>query len=217
MKRTLTALFAALLAAGALPAFAASSIDVPVATTAPSMDPHVDEVSFDPAAAAQLSWNTTQSKAASEPTVARITTDGKYLYVRFDASQNERIVSAQPVDGKSTGDLVWVDLWPSGANGAVYRFASSPDGSNSATASSGATVPAWQSSGATYPGGYTVTMKIPLAGLHAAGAAWNVQFARSIQGTGQQMVWSHEGQSAPDSVAEAGTMNLPSSVGSAGK
>jgi hypothetical protein len=216
MKRTVIALVGALFAAGSVPALAASSIEVPVSATAPSVDPRADDTAFDPAAVAQLSWNGAKSRAATEPTIARISTDGKYLYVRFDASQNERIVSSQPVDGKSAGDLVWVDLWPSGASGSLYRFAASPDGSSSATASNGAVVPAWQASGASYPGGYTVTMKIPLAGLRGARGAgsWNVQFARSIAATGERLVWSHDGTVASaDDAAQAGTMTLPSAVG----
>jgi len=208
VKRTLIALVAALLATGAAPVLAASSIDVPVASNAPTIDPRADEMAFDPAAIAQLSWNTTKSNAASESTTARVVTDGKFLYVRFDAQQNERIGS---------DDAVWVDFWPSGANGTFYRFAAMPDGTPKATASNGATVPAWQTSGATFVGGYTVTMKIPLAALRGAQASgpWNVQFARSIGATGQQLVWSHgEAVASADDVAQAGTMTLPASVGS---
>jgi len=209
VNRSLIALLGTLLAAGALPALAATNLTVPVSANAPSIDPRADDYTFDPAAIAQLSWNSTQSKSAAEQTTARITSDGKYLYVRFDATQNERIVNAQPVNGKGAGDLVYVDLWPSGASGTMYRYAASPDGSSSATASNGATAPAAQTAGASFPGGYTVTMKIPLAGLNASN--WNVQFGRNVAANGQQMVWSHEGaQANPDDVASAGTMTLGS-------
>jgi hypothetical protein len=171
------------------------------------MNPTADETSFDPAAVAQISWNATQSKAAAESTVARVVTDGKYLYVRFDASQNERIVSAQPVNAKSNSDLVWLDVW---SKSGAYRFASAPDGSSSAIAPDGSAVSGWQASGTSFPGGYTVTMKIPLSTFRAAGdtGAINVQFARSIAGSGQQLVWSHEGSGSADDVAQAGTMTL---------
>jgi len=208
VKRIMFALVGALVAAGAGPAFAASSIDVPT-TTAPSVDPRADDSSFDPSAVAQLSWDSTKLRPATEQTMARVATDGKFLYVRFDASQTERIVSAQPVDGKSNGDLVWVDLQPSGASGAMYHFAASPDGSNGATVSNG-TAPAFQASGAAFDGGYTVTMKIPIAeirGVQAAGP-WNAQFGRAIGANGEQFVWSHDGN-----VAQAGTMTMPTSVG----
>lgn len=210
VKRLIIAFAGALLAAAALPVLAASSLDVPTASAAPSVDPRADDTAFDPSAVAQLSWNATQTRAADEQTTARIATDGKFLYVRFDAAQKERIVSAQPADGKSDGDLVWIDLQPSGASGPLYRFAASPDGSSGATASNGA-APQFQASGATYDGGYTVTMKIPLATLRSAqsGASWSAQFARSIHSSGQQFVWSHDGN-----VAQAGTMTMPASVGS---
>ena len=103
--------------------------------------------SFDPAAVAQLSWDSTKSRPAAEDTIARIATDGKFLYVRFDATQTERIVSTQPVDAKSSGDLVWVEPAARAAsNATIYHFASSPDGSSGATASTG-TAPAFTSVG----------------------------------------------------------------------
>ncbi|HEY1653777.1 MAG TPA: hypothetical protein VGF86_01535 [Candidatus Tumulicola sp.] len=211
MKRTVFALVGALFAASALPAFAASSLEVPTAATAPSVDPRADSTTFDPAAVAQLSWDSTSSKAAPEDTTARVSTDGKFLYVRFDATQSERIVSAQPADGRN-GDLVWVELQPGGSSATTYRFASSPDGSGAASASSG-TAPVFSSSGSTFDGGYTVTMKIPLAGLQSvpSGGTWNVQFGRAIVTSGTQLVWSHDGN-----VAQAGTMTMPASVGSTG-
>lgn len=210
MKLTTLAVTATLVAAGIAPAWAASSIDVPTAATAPSVDPRADDADFGPAAIAQLGWNSTQSRDAGEQTTARVSTDGKYLYVRFDASQQERIVSAPIADGRSDGDLVWVDLQPSGASGSSYRFVASPDGTGGATASAG-TVPAFTASGATFSGGYTVTMKIPLSGLHgAAGGSWIAQFGRSVHASGQQFVWSHDGN-----VAQAGTMTMPASVGMA--
>jgi hypothetical protein len=212
--KTLTLALAALLAAaGIAPALAASDLTVPVASTAPTVDPNADETAFDPAALAQLSWNSTKNAAADESTNARITTDGKYLYVRFDATQKELIVS-----DKANGDLVWVDLWPSGSSGPAYRFASSPDGTAEATASTG-TAPAVQASGTSFPGGYTVTMKIPLAsmGATAGGGPWNVQFARSIHANGEQLVWSHTGGSgSPDDLATAGTMTLSTVAADAG-
>ncbi|HTX59648.1 MAG TPA: hypothetical protein VMH02_08190 [Verrucomicrobiae bacterium] len=211
MKPFALALAGALAAAGIAPALAAD-LSVPVASTAPTVDPNADITTFTPAAVADLGWNSTDSRAAGEDTSARVTTDGKYLYVRFDATQKERIVSAPVADGKSNGDLVWVDLWPSGSSGTEYRFISSPDGTSEATASSG-TAPAFSASGTTFDGGYTVTMKIPLDSLRGASAngAWNVQFARSIHSSGEQMVWSHEaGSASPDDLAAAGTMTLPS-------
>lgn len=209
MKRIALALVGALLAAGAVPAYAASSLEVPTTSTAPSVDPHADDTSYNNAAVAQIAWNSAKLQSANEDTTARVTTDGKYLYVRFDAVQTERIVSAQPVDGKSSGDLVWVELQPGGAGTTSYRFAASPDGSSGSTASSG-TAPAFDASGASYDGGYTVTMKIPLAELSGAhaGGTWSAQFGRAIAGSGAQLVWSHDGN-----VAQAGTLTMPASVG----
>ena len=209
MKSTMTfALAGLLLAAIAQPASAASAISVPTARTAPPVDPRADDATFQPAAVAQLGWDSTQSRDASEQTTARVATDGTYLYVRFDAAQQERINSAAVTDGKSDGDLVWLDVQPSGASGASYRFAAAPDGTSGVTASSGA-APAFAASGATYDSGYTVTMKIPIAGLQGAqSGSWSVQFGRAVHASGQQFVWSHDGN-----VADSGTMTMPTSVG----
>jgi hypothetical protein len=209
MKRIVFALAAALIAAGAsVPALAASSIEVPT-VPAPTVDPRADNAAFDPAAIAQLSWDGTKQSPADQQTMARVATDGKFLYVRFDATQKERISSITPVDGKSGGDLVWIDLQPSGATSPVYHFVANPDGSGYANSSAGST-PRFESAGTSFDGGYTVTMKIPLAQLHAvqAGGPWTVQFGRTVAASGSQLVWSHEGN-----VAQAGTMSLPASIG----
>ena len=197
------------LAATMTPVWAASSIEVPTSPTAPSVDPRADDATFAPAAIAQLGWNSTQSRDADEETTARVSTDGKNLYVRFDATQRERIVSASVVDGRSDGDLVWIALQPSGASGATYTFAASPDGTSGAATAPSSTAPAFKASGATFDGGYTVTMAIPLSALRGAqGGAWSAQFGRSVHASGQQFVWSHDGN-----VAQAGTMTMPASVG----
>jgi hypothetical protein len=207
VKISAIALAAALVAAvGATPALAAApTLDVPIASSAPSMDPRADETSFDPAAFAQLSY-TNAGAHASQTTDAHVSTDGKFLYVRFDAMQTQKV---------STGDSVGVELWPSGSGGSMYRFAASPVGTKDANAAATAATPSWDASGTTFDGGYTVTMKIPLAGLHGVSGTgpWNVQFVRSIGQDGQQLVWSHDGASAPiDDVAQAGTMTLPAAV-----
>jgi len=208
VKISSIALAAALVAASATPALAAApSLDVPVASTAPSMDPSADETTFDPSAIAQLSWTNSGAHAA-ESTDAHISTDGKFLYVRFDASQKEKI---------GTGDSVGIDLWPSGSGGSLYRFAASPNGTQDANPAAAAAAPSWTATGATFDGGYAVTMKIPLAGLHGVSGTgpWNVQLVRSIGANGQQLVWSHDGTPAPaDDLAQAGTMTLPAAVSS---
>ena len=208
MKSMTLVLAAAVLAATATPVLAASNIAVPTAATAPSVDPRSDDTTFDPAAIAQLGWNSTQSRDANEETTARISTDGKFIYVRFDAAQNERIASESVTGASSDGDLVWIDLQP-GANAPSYRFVANPSGASGATASGSSAAPAFTAAGATYDGGYTVTMKIPLAQLSGAqSGSWSAQFGRTVHATGQQFVWSHDGN-----VAQAGTLTMPASVG----
>lgn len=212
MKYSSLALLGALLATSAIPALAAPNLSIPIAATAPPTNPNADISTFAPAAIADLTWNARTSKDANESTSAMLATDRTYLYVRFDASQSERIDSAAFVDGQTGGDAVAVDLWPAGAGGTHYHFAAAPDGTPGASASSG-TAPAFQSSGTTYPGGYVVTMKIPLAALHGTPGSWNVQLSRTVAASGATYVWSHDGSGSPDGLAQAGTMVVPAAIG----
>ena len=201
MKSLTAALAVALLAAAAVPALAGSSLNVPLVAAAPSLDPHGAPFG---GAVAQLAWDATNGQHANEPATARIESDGKYLYVRFDVSQSE------PMMGSGGGDSVAIDLWPSGSSGDYYRFAVGLDGTRAADYSTANTAD-WQSSASTHPGGYTVTMRIP-ADIVASTAS-QVQFSRWIASSGSTQVWSHAGNAQPDDLASAGTMTLASSVG----
>ena len=201
VKRTLIALAGALVAAGALPALAASSLNVPVVAAAPS-----SSAGFSGGATAQLSWNATDSRATDgQPATASVISDGKYLYVRFDASQTA------PMIGSAGGDSVAIDLWPNGTSGDVYHYGVGLDGSR--TTESTANTAGWESSVATRAGGYTVTMKIPMS-VVSAGSSSQVQFSRWIASTGEAQVWAHSGGSSD--VAQAGALTFASSVGAAG-
>ena len=117
-----------------------------------------------------------------------VSTDGKYLYVRFDAQQHEPLMAAQHSDDTVAGgsninggiawtdDAVWVDLWPTGPAGFQYQFESNPNGAhNEASTENTAFAPAWESHGAETSGGYVVTMAIPLRVIHGAHAGtWRV-------------------------------------------
>jgi hypothetical protein len=164
-------------------------------------------------------WDAVRSRPASEPTKSWIATDGKFLYVRFDAVQREPIAAIQRTNdvGQGSDDEVWIDLWPNGLSGYFYQFFSTPNGTHYQFSSENTGYsPDWESQGATHAGGYTVTMKVPFNVMrNARGGTWHAQFVRYIRSTGEQQVWSYDRvQMQPDSYgnsdyAHAGSIGIP--------
>lgn len=200
--------------------------DVPKLPGDPLLDPAAPPSSWADSPELALTWDVVHGHAASESTTVRVATDGKFLYVRFDAKQNGPVVVSQHSDDVITGgsngnggtvswsndDAVWVDLWPTGPAGFQYQFESNPGGShNEASSENTAFAPHWESRGATHDGGYTVTMAIPLRvihGLHAG--AWRAQFIRYIRSTGAEDVWSYDAQQTQaDDASRSGTITIP--------
>jgi len=201
VKRSILALAGAMvLAASAAPAFAATSLNVPVIASAPSLDPHASNA-FANAGTAKLSYTATGA-AADEPATVHVVTDKTALYVRFDVPQREQLI------GFAGGDSVAVDLWPNGASGDRYHLGVGLDGKP--TSDSTPNTAGWDVAEASYSGGYTVTMKIPMSAVGSDNS--HVQFSRWISSTGEEQLWSHEG-SSNDEVAQAGTLTFASSLG----
>jgi hypothetical protein len=211
MQRLLAALAApALVLMLAARAFAYPAIDVP--NVAPPLDPAGP--AWQTASSVKLTWDTTHGRLSDEPASAWISTDGRALYVRFEATQHEAIAAAQQTNdvGQGSDDGVWIDLWPSGTSGYFYQFQATPNGTHYEASSENTNYsPTWESHGSTHAGGYTVTMKIPLEVIRGAaqGRPWKVQFVRYIHATGEYQVWSFDNsQTQPDDKARAGTMTL---------
>jgi len=61
------------------------SLAVPAAATAPSLDPTQNASTWDKSSSATLVYDIAHAHQADENTVVHVTTDGKFLYVRFDA------------------------------------------------------------------------------------------------------------------------------------
>ncbi len=194
---------------------AASSLAVPLVATPPSLDPRSSAGSWPATSSATLAWDVQHSRSMREATAVHVATDGRYLYVRFDATQSEPIVATQRTDdvGQGTDDEVWVDLWPGGANGYFYQFAATPRGTHYQSSSeNSAYAPRWDSYGAERAGGYTVVMKIPLRIMRVAADSrhWRIQFVRYVRQDGDEAVWSYNAtQTSPDDVARAGGLVLP--------
>jgi hypothetical protein len=184
----------------AAPALAATSLNVPVVASAPSLDPHAPSA-FGNAGIAKLSYDATGA-AVDEPATVHVVSDSSSLYVRFDVPQREQII------GLTGGDSVAIDVWPSGSTGERYHLGVGLDGKH--TSDSTDNTASWDTAAASYAGGYTVTMKIPLS---AVGSASHVQFSRWISTIAQEQLWSHDGGTSADDLAQAGTLTFASSVG----
>ena len=201
MKRSILALAGALtIAMCAAPAFAATSLDVPSVASAPSLDPHAPSA-FGNAGIAKLAFTADGSRADEAATV-HVVSDNASLYVRFDVPQREQLI------GFAGGDSVAIDVWPSRATGDRYHLGVGLDGKH--TSDSTGNTAAWETAAASYPGGYTVTMKIPLS---AVGSSSRVQFSRWIATTGETQLWSHDAGTQGDDLAQAGTLTLAAAVG----
>lgn len=201
MNRSILALAGTLcIAMSAAPAFAATSLDVPAVASAPSLDPHAPST-FGNAGTATLSFDASGGRA-NEPATVHVVRDSSTLYVRFDVPQREQII------GFAGGDSVAIDVWPSGNSGDRYHLGVGLDGKHSADSTDNTTT--WETAAASNPGGYAVTMKIPLSAL---GSSSRVQFSRWLSSTAELQLWSHDGGQTADDLAQAGTLTFASSVG----
>jgi len=200
------------------------SLTVPVVHTAPPLSPTSSQRAWPKSSGIALRWDVGHAQSATEPTTVLVTTDGKFLYVRFDAKQRAPIIASQHSNDTVAGgsninggiawpdDAVWVDLWPTGPGGFQYQFEANPNGAhNEASTENTSFAPHWSSSGAIRDGGYAVTMAIPLDVIHGAHAGtWRMQFVRYVRSTGALNVWSYDtAQTNPDDPARAGYVTIP--------
>jgi hypothetical protein len=216
-------LASALLLPGARAGAAAVSATVPALAQPPASDALAPVSAWPADPQLPLAWDVVHARVADEPTDVRVASDGRYLYVRFEATQREPAVATQhsndTIAGGSQGnngalswsadDAVWVDLWPTGPTGFEYQFEANPNGShNESSSENAAFAPQWESHGAVHGGGYTVTMSIPLNVIHGAHTgAWRAQFIRYVRATGSEFVWSFDAaQTNPDDASRAGTL-----------
>ncbi|HEY0381721.1 MAG TPA: DUF5916 domain-containing protein [Candidatus Elarobacter sp.] len=179
------------------------------AQTPPALD---GEAGWNDAPAVTLGWDFTNGRPAPQETRVRVLVDDKYLYVRFDAKQREPIAATQTVDdnGQGSDDDVHVSLWPSGSNGFEYQFDANPRGTHYQSSTENTTyAPTWTSVGRTVPGGYVVTMRIPLKAMRSDGrATWIAQFTRYIKETRETDEWAYApGQGGTDVVTFAGRID----------
>jgi hypothetical protein len=206
----------ALLCLAVTPARAESTLQalsIPTVTTAPPLDPKADVATWNDAISATLPWDVQHQRPSSETATARIATDGKNLFVRFDVPQREALLAQQHANdvGDGTDDEVWIDLWPNGNSGFYYQFAATSSGTHYQYSSENtAYAPTWETHGNAYSGGFTVTMRIPISVMRGSGNknAWKMQFVRIVRSTGERQIWSYAAaQTNGDDVNYAGQLN----------
>ncbi len=203
----------ALVAASAETGGTRGTLAIPPVQSAPPLAPSADLAAWKDAATVPLPWDVQHQKPASEESTARIETDGANIYVRFDVKQREALLAQQHTNdvGDGTDDEVWIDLWPNGTSGFYYQFAATSNGTHYQYSSENtAYSPTWTSFGTSYAGGFTVTMKIPIAVMRGSGnrGGWRVQFVRIVRSTGERQIWSYgPAQTNGDDVTYAGTLS----------
>jgi len=189
------------------------ALAIPTVASSPPLDPKADAAGWKDAASVSLPWDVQNHKAASQPTTARIATDGTNIFVRFEVKQREKLLAQQHTNdvGDGTDDEVWIDLWPNGNNGFYYQFAANSNGTHWQYSSENtAYSPTWTALGSASGNDYTVTMAIPIKIMRGSGgvSGWKVQFVRIIRSTGERQIWTYgPAQTNGDDVTYAGALN----------
>lgn len=171
---------------------AARAVGVPVVKAAPAINGVIGP-EWKAAAAVPLPYDAKLHSAASEQTTAYVMTDGKALFVAFDAAQTRAAIHASQLTnnvGQDTDDEVAISLWPNGTQGFAYQFISTPAGTRYQNSSENPNYePSWDASGRINGTHYTVTMRIPFSIMRvSARGKWLVQFSRFEPTTGASYV-----------------------------
>lgn len=181
--------------AAAFPQSYSGALHIPNAPSVPPINGTLTDPAWKGAVAVQLTYNLREHKPASEPTTIYLMVDSAYLYVGVDAKQSTAVRATEHTDmvGLDTDDEFQIDLWPNGTSGFRYKFTSTPNGTHyEYSTENNSFEPAWQSAGKVVPGGYVITMKIPLGVMHSTGSGgWRVQMIRYVVATNTPMVWSY--------------------------
>jgi len=182
-------------AAGANEAYVGVHVTLPRATATPPMDGDLSNPAWSQAAKISLGFNLRNRQPADQSTTVYAMTDDAYLYIGADARQRQPLSATQHTNDVAieNDDYFEIDLWPSGPNGFGYEFLVNPAGThNQRSSENTAYAPAWKSAGRSVPGGYQVTMRVPLAAIRSGGReSWNVQFIRSVASSQDLYEWQH--------------------------
>ena len=189
------ALFLAVLTEAAARAQEPLRIAIPTVPSPPKLDGTLNDKTWQLAAKARLTFDRLTHADATEATTAYILTDGKSIYVAFDAKQTRTPIVANQHNnntGYDTDDEVKLALWPSGKSGIGYIFASTPIGTRYQQSTENlAYEPTWEAVGGIGNNEYIVTMRVPLSIMRGASQSqWLVNFTRWEVTTGSLYAWS---------------------------
>src|SRR5579862_1512896 len=171
------------------------SIQIPVLAPPATLAPNFTAAPWTNAAKVTLGYDRQVHASAAESTTAYLFTDGKAMYVGFDATQTRTaIVTNQRTNnvGVDTDDEVKISLWPGGRNGFNYQFIATPAGTRYQYSTENTNYePSWDAVAGVHHDGYAVVMRIPLNVMRGARPdAWLVQLTRWEPTTGSLYAWS---------------------------
>lgn len=174
----------------------ANTVAVASVTTPPPIDGDLANPAWASAAKVSMTRNLRDRSAPAESTTVYLMSDAQYLYVGFDAKQRGEVRATQHTNdvGQGTDDTVTVYLWPNDTQGFSYSFTANPLGTHYQYSSENtAYAPSWDSAGRIVPGGYSVTMRIPLRAIRGGQAGhWRAQFERYVRLTFDDYVWAYD-------------------------
>ena len=184
----------------------------PVKTaTPPRLDGTLDDPAWKKAEHLTLGWDFQFQRPARETTDVYVLYDDTYFYLGFFAHQNSEIVATQHTNGvgEESDDYVGARFWPDGVSGFGYRFIANPIGTHyQESTENAAFTPTWTSVGRIVPGGYIVTMAIPIAIMRSSSKdAWRAQFVRYHLRTQERYDWAHSGGSSSGDPTYAGHLD----------
>jgi hypothetical protein len=171
------------------------SLTIPVLSVPPQLTLDFAATPWTKAAKVDLGYDRLTHAPSSEPTNAYVWTDGKYLFVGFDATQTRSsLVMNQHSNnvGVDTDDEVKISLWPGGRNGFNYQFIATPAGTKYQYSTENTNYePTWDVITKTRSNGFSVAMRIPLNVMRGSHPHdWLVQFTRWEVTTGSLYAWS---------------------------
>ena len=170
-------------------------ITIPVVETGPPVDGTLSSSIWQKAARVTLGFDRQNHATASEKTTAYLLTDGKSLYVGWDAVQTRTPILANQHNNNSGADLddeVKIALWPGGTAGVNYQFVSTPIGTRYQVSSENTSYePTWDAAGHVAGNEFFVTMRVPLSIVRGAQQkAWMINLTRFEPGTQSLYAWS---------------------------
>ena len=192
----------------------APSVALPVLAHAPPSDGRIGPAWSD-AASVMLAHDFTNRRAAGEPTTVRIAQTADAILVAFDVVQSEPLEASTVTNLSSvtSDDYVEVELSPNGPLGFQYAFYANPRAARYQTSSeNSAYSPPWDAAAVRRPGGYSVTMRIPLSIIRSGGrSVWRAQFVRATVHANALDVWSYDARAS--SVSDATFFGTLTGVG----